>query len=166
MTEVRLDLFQSPADMTCWMSGWNRRGHISHKQTHAQTNKLLPVFFFFFFYYVAGCFRQLCAAGRLHQHGRRDHSEKQLRENGEVACKKKLKTGLGGVHKRSDESRPPAQLQQLRWYQQQLIHQISYSLFLHLDCLIVSCSTNLRPWTQVNGKSLHALINQTIRNSW
>lgn len=48
MTEVRLDLFQSPADMTCWMSGWNRRGHISHKQTHAQTNKLLPVFFFFF----------------------------------------------------------------------------------------------------------------------
>lgn len=89
MTEVRLDLFQSPADMTCWMSGWNRRGHISHKQTHAQTNKLLPVFLFF--YYVAGCFRQLCAAGRLHQHGRRDHSEKQLRENGEVACKKKTK---------------------------------------------------------------------------
>lgn len=55
----------------------------------------------------------------------------KLWENREVTGKKKQ------YYPQNDELCPPAQLQ-LCWYQQRLMQQMSYSLFLHLDRLMVS----------------------------
>ena len=62
----------------------------------------------------------------------------KLWENREVTGKKKNKNKKKKqYYPQNDELCPPAQLQ-LCWYQQRLMQQMSYSLFLHLDRLMVS----------------------------